>query len=424
MNFKELLKRYREGTATKEEGELVEKELEKHESIEEYFSEDLSDRFLQDNLSNKEDPGESMGDENLPEEKDLNINRLVNRRLRKVILTSVVIVVLLYLTVFYGISAVVDGMHYDPTTVTKAEEGVSPRTDFHFDMKAYISLNMPGYAMSSFTPVVSEGFGNYEVYYPLRNLLSRQTQNYNVGVSRGGLTYADGGIFDTDNRHYLWEGFDIIRYPGNGEEDESYQEMEIERKNDITLEYLDALNPLSYLSMHMVFEEDLSMMEFYQLSRQHPSLDFKWVGIRTVSPDTRWSENQPMHLIGFNPNTGDEPSSSHRPDPEDYPLFNLNDRWEEPLRSEEEFAEIYETHFHSRLRYLSSREEFIEIFDYNPYKVDFYEESLEYIEQEGIYTYGVVVYGTAEEFSEAVEDLPYESLYIDEVLPAKPNIYY
>lgn len=429
MNFKELLQRYREGTATKEEELLVKKELEKYESIEEYFSEDLSDRFLQEKLPNKESK-EDRKDDNAPEEKDLNIQKLVNRRLRKVILTSVVIVVLLYLTVFYGVSAVVDGMHFDPTVVTEAEKDDYARTDFHFDMTAYVSLNMPGYVLYSFTPILSEGFGNYELHYTLRNLLSRQTQNHKMNVSRGGLTYADGGIFDWENRSMLWEGFDLIRNPGmytsqdiSAEKAQDYQKQETERKNNITFDYLEELNPLSYLSMHIVFEEDLSMMEFFELSREHRDLDFKWVGIRTASPGTEWSENQQMHLIGFNPSQ-DEPSGNSRPDPEEYPLFYLSDRWDEPIRSEEDFPESYETHFHSRLSYLSQRQEFVEIFDYNSYKVDFYQEALEYIEQEGIQTYGVVVYGTVQDFSEAIDDLPFESIYIDDVLSTNPNIYY
>ncbi len=430
MNFKELLQRYREGTATHEEILLVEKELEKYESIEAYYSADLSDRYFQDEISCMDQEDHQTKGENQGPNKDFNIQKLVNRRLRKVIIASVVIVILLYVTIFYGVSAMVDGVNYNPSEVTYAEKSDFPRTDYHFDMTAYVSLNMPGHVISSFTPVVSEGFGNYELHYPLRSLFNRQTQNHSISISRGNLSYADGGIFDWENRADLWDGFHLIRYPAQYEsedvsEEESahYQEMETERINDITLDYLEELNPLSYLSMHLVFEEDHSMLEFLELTREHPSLDFKWVGIRTTPTGTRWSENQPMHLIGFNPSQ-DEPTGNSRPDPVAYPLFNLHDRWDEPLRTEEEFAKTYETHFHSRLSYLSGREEFIELFDYNPYKLDFYQDALEYIEGEGIYTYGVVVYGTAEDFSEAMDDLPYESIYIDEVLSAKPNMYY
>lgn len=428
MNFKKLIQRYREGTATAEEKKLVEQELEKYESIEEYLTEELDERFIPGEASEKgEDPHHTRRG---PGE-DFNIRQLVNRRLRRVILTSVVIVVLLYVTIFYGISALVDQIHYDPSAVTKAEEGEYPGTDFHFDITAYVSLNMPGYALASFTPTDSQGFGNYEIRYPLRDLFTRERQGHRVDISRSRLAYADGGIFDIQHRHNLWEGFDLIRYPGHfesedmgREEAEEHLQRETRRKNEITKEYLDEMNPLSYLSMHMVFEEDLSMLEFLHLSREHRDLEFKWVGIRTNAEGTRWSENQPQHLIGFNPNPGDEPSGNSRPDPEEYPLFYLGDLWDENLRHDDDFAEMYETHFHSRLRYLSGRQEFIEIFDYNIYKEDFYQQALEYVEDQGIYTYGVVVHGTAGDFREAMEDLPYESLFIHEALPVSPNIYY
>lgn len=68
------------------------------------------------------------------------------------------------------------------------------------------------------------------------------------------------------------------------------------------------------------------------MSNEHPSLDFKWVGIRTVEPGTEWSDTQPMHLIGFNPNFNDEPSSNRRPDPEKYPLFILTSMESRPMR--------------------------------------------------------------------------------------------
>jgi len=143
-----------------------------------------------------------------------------------------------------------------------------------------------------------------------------------------------------------------------------------------------------------------------------------------LEPGTRWSENQPMHLVGFNPNLNDEASSNRRPDPEIYPLFNLMDMRDVPIRSEEDFAEAFRTHFRSRLAYLRNREEFVEIFDYNSYKIDFYDDALEYIDEYGVETYGVLVFGTAEEFLEHIDEIPYDTLHINKILPTRPNIYY
>ena len=135
-----------------------------------------------------------------------------------------------------------------------------------------------------------------------------------------------------------------------------------------------------------------------------------------------------MHLIGFNPNFNDEPSSTKHPDPEKYPLFNLVDFYDTLNMSDRDFSELiseaYGTHFKSRLTYLRNREEFVDIFDYNSYKTDFYDDALAYIDEHGVKTYGVLVFGTAKDLSESIKEIPYDSLYINKVLPAKPNLYY
>ncbi|MBG0765936.1 MAG: anti sigma factor C-terminal domain-containing protein, partial [Tissierellales bacterium] len=76
-----------------------------------------------------------------------------------------------------------------------------------------------------------------------------------------------------------------------------------------------------------------------------------------------------------------------------------------------------------RLSYISKREEFVELLDYNSYKIDFYNQSLEYIEEKGVKTYGILVFGTAEEFLNSIDNIPYDTLHINNVLPTKPNIY-
>lgn len=48
--------------------------------------------------------------------------------------------------IFYVLSSVVDKVHYNPFATTQSEEGDFPRSNFHYDMQAYVSLNMPGYS--------------------------------------------------------------------------------------------------------------------------------------------------------------------------------------------------------------------------------------------------------------------------------------
>lgn len=46
------------------------------------------------------------------------------------------------------------------------------------------------------------------------------------------------------------------------------------------------------------------------------------------------------------------------------------------------------------------------MFDYNYYKTDFYDDALKYIDEYGVKTYGVLVFGTAEDFLESIHDIP------------------
>lgn len=418
MTFKDKLKRFKEGNVTEEEREYIEKELEKYESIEEYYLEEISDQFFDEEsriapLGSKEN-----------ETKD--IKKVVNRRLGKVVLTSVLIVILLYIVIFYGVSNIIDHFYYDPTIVSQQEDNDNPTTDFYFDMQAYTSLNMPGYSIASFTSQRSNGFGRYEMGYSLRDLFENKEALHFVNLSRGHLTLAYDGIFGPQRQFGLSEGFDMLHFPFPDEASDKAIVMRnevVNQQNETTLEYLNELNDLSYISMNIAFDEDLTMDEFQVLREEHPNLDFKWVGVRTTEPGTRWSDEQPMHLIGFNPNFNDEPSSDKRPNPELYPYFNLIDVMEEVSIPADEFPKVYNTHFKSRLTYLRDQEEFVEIFDFNPAKIDFYNHSLDYIEENGVETYGVLVYGAAEDFLENIDELPYDTLYINDVLPTAPNIY-
>jgi hypothetical protein len=418
MSFKEKLKRYKEGRSTSEEKSYIENELEKYESIEEYYSEEISNQLFDEELS----------DETVESEKNeiKGIQKVVNRRLGKVVLTSVLIVVLLYVGIFYGISKVVNYFYYDPTATTQRQENITPPTDFYFDMEAYISLNMPGYSISSQTSQTSTGFGTYDVGYSLSDLFNNTVQHHFIGISRGRLNHGYDGIFSIQNQMYDSRVFEKIHSPfpnDSSEEAVDLREEALDRNNETTLNYLEQLNNLSYISVNIAFNEDLTMEEFHAMREKYPDLDFKWVGVRTTEPGIRWSDEAPMYLIGFNPSINGDNSSSRRPNPELYPYFNLEDVKKESSILVTEFPKVYETHFRSRLSYLNNRKEFVEVFEFDPGKIDFYTNALDYIENNGIETYGVLVYATAEDFLENIDELPYDTLYINDVLPKAPNIY-
>ena len=421
MTYKDLIGKYKKGELSDREKEILEEEIEKYEAIEEYLTGDIDNEIF--NI--KDIPMEEYHKESKSMKKNL------NKRLQKVVLTSVIMVIVLYISVFYILSNIVDNLYYNPKSTSESAVEDYVDSNFYNDMKAYISLNIPGYVVGSFTFEESKGFGSYQVSYPMRNLFTGEDERYFTNITRGNLTDGWDGIFSRNKRFGLWAGFEKIQY--NFQEDESEQSLEarkqyIERMNGISRVYLEELNPLSYLSTSIVLKEDLSMIELFNMKTKHTGLDFKWVGVRTANEGTFWHEKQPMHLIGFNPNFNDEPSSNRRPDSSKYPLFNLLDIWDyeelNSLNHPEKMAKAYEIHFNSRLKYIKNRKEFIDIFDYNIYKLDFYEEAFSYIEENGVNTYGLLVYGNPKNILEFMEEIEYESIYINQVLPTKPNIYY
>lgn len=421
MNYKELLECYKNGQLNEEEKLLLEQEIEKHVALEMYIDSTIDEPFF--------DEVASFSDEN-PTEETKRLKKNVDKRLRKVVISAVLIVIALYIGVFHVLSYIVDQSYYNPKAITQTEDKTHLKSDFYHDMKAYVGLNIPGYVSNSFTSEQAKGFSQYELSYSLRDLFSKNEQRYFTNIEKGRITYIIDGIKSEQFFYQIWEGFTKIKYRFSEESADNSELVDddiIRIKNETTMDYLNQLNPLSYVSMSIVFKDDLSMEQLVKMQEQHAGLNFKWIGVRTVEPGYNWSQTQPMHLVGFNPNPSDDSALSYKPDDSKYPLFFLLDYLHyEALNKydyHEKVAKSYALHFKSRLKYLSDREDFVRIFDYNQYKIDFYEDALNYIDKNGVNTYGVLVYGTAGDFIQSIDGIAYDSIYINEVLPTKPNIY-
>ncbi len=413
MNFKEIFKRYQEGNASPDEIEMIERELSKYEAIEEYYAENIPEKLFEREAEEAEETE--------------SIQKVVNQRLRKVVLTAVLIVVGLYIAVFIVGSRIVDQFYYDPTTISQPveEELLGQSEDYIYDMAASISLNEPGNYFVQLANPDSKGFGTYDLYYGVYDSFTEEVHDFTRTLTRNRFISAQ------DHNYYSYKndknaGFSTIYYPMTGYEDEAALKLidkQIEDQNETTLQSLEELAPSSYVSMNLVFGKDLSMAELLNLKEEYSNLNFDWVGVHVTEPGTRWKEDQPNWLIGFNPDPGDY-SLFFRPDPEEYPYFFLVDFMMQSGSSTfEEVAEYHEEHFKSRLKYISERDEFVEFFEERSNKNEFYAHALDYVETNGIEIYGVLVYATAEDFLEVLEELPYDSIYINDVLPAKPYLY-
>ena len=145
MTFRELLEKYKNGTATEAERALVEAELEKSEAIADYLAE---------GLEALEEGGEALSHSDAEVKK---VKRTVNRRLRRTALWAAAMVLAVVLVVQFVVNPLVSSFYYQPNAQTVGQTEYSDAT---FDLTALYSLLMPGQTITS---VQTEplGFGRY-----------------------------------------------------------------------------------------------------------------------------------------------------------------------------------------------------------------------------------------------------------------------
>lgn len=391
MNFKDLLDKYNNGDASEEEIKLIEEELEKHEAIEDYLSESynigIEKNDLQINTNNNETTF---------------VKRSVNKKLSKVILASVSIVFLILYATYFIVSPIVSSFYYNPSQKTVS----GYHDDLYFDLRVFTELSLPGYAINT---AGSEklGFGAYNVYYERLNLFNREIKDINAKIKKNTKV---GSFQDFYPSTYLT--FIDIRQPDINRNE--FTKMQ----NDEVINHIKQLNPVSYISAYVLFKEDLSVKDFDELIKKYDDkVSFKWAGVRTESV------GKPVeYLSGFNPNFNDGSVSGDSADKNKYPYLQLVDymtdegnRYKHNGTMEEEYTK----HYISLLKYVNDREKAVMALDYNSAKVDYYKNTLNYVEKNGINIYGFLVYAETKDLLEFISNEKIKTTEINSVLPSK-----
>lgn len=391
MNFKDLLEKYKNGSADDEEIKFIEEELEKHEAIEEYLSEgidlDLKKDITQDNI-NKETTF---------------IKKSVNKKLRKVIISAVSIVFLILFAIFYIISPAVSSFYYNPSpkTVGKYDE------DLYFDLKAFTELNLPGYAVGGAASSENMGFGVYNIYFERINLFTREEKDITAKIKRN---MRIGSFIDFFARDYF--GFEEIRTP------EIEKGDFLERRSKNVISHIQRLNSVSYVSAYITFKDDLTMKELDELIKKYnEKIDFEWAGIRTEAPGKTLN-----YLSGFNPDYNGGSICSDSPDSKKYPYLQLIDWFKNPDNNQNDWSGAYTKHYISLLKYMNDRQMAVKALDVNETKVDYYKNAFNYIQKNGVKTYGVLVYGEAADLLKFINNEKIKNIELDDVLASKKYI--
>ena len=155
MTFKEAMERYRAGTASAEEKQLVEAELEKHSLIAEYLDEQWD---------------ETAALVSPPAEEMQRVRKSLRRRNSLVVITSIVLAAALLLAVvLVGIPAA-ERLYWDPTQPS----GVQPdSTDLELMLAAYTELFCPEVNVAGVS-ANRIGFARYDV--SLRSVVQAGTR--------------------------------------------------------------------------------------------------------------------------------------------------------------------------------------------------------------------------------------------------------
>lgn len=397
MNYRELLNRYKQGLLTEEEREIIDHEIEKYEAIEEYLSEIMDEEF-------EDIIGISRTKEQ--DEETIKLKKSVNKRLRKVIFFSVAIVIALIMSVFLVVSPFIDSLYYAPDKYTIGRLG----SDMDFDIYAISELNMPGFKPSNVL-INKEGFGKYDVKLSYKSSFNEEFYGLEQRIKRGEVS-----SFSYSKPLFSLSMFTQIKHF-------EIEDIYLNRRKENIREHLEQLNPVSYVSLGISFDKDLTMEELYNLELKYPNIEFNWAGMRTHSEDIKPNQLIGIELLNSSGGTmllGDEQIGNS------YPGFFILDWLVNPAGMKKVVepmeAQAYKQHYKSLLKYVIDRKEAVDILERKPYKHEFYKSALEYAEEHGVKTYGVLVFAEAKDLLEMIDKESIKTLDFNGALVSKKYI--
>lgn len=396
MNYKDLLDRYKKGQVTEEERQLIEQELEKQEALEEYLSEAFDEKI--NHIS-------GISSDEIHDTETTRLKKSVNNKLRKVILASVSIVMALLISIFLIISPLIDSLYYNPNEITVGKVD----NDISFDIYAISELNMPGLNPSTVS-VEKRGFAEYNVMYSYLNVFNDESYDVNHKMKRSKITSSHWDYGLKSNM------FQSIRNPG-------FYKINFEDSKQKVLDHIKELNPISYVSVEILFENDLSMEELYNLELKYPRVEFEWAGIRTNMANINSNELIGIQLMNSKRGSvlkGDEQIKNK------YPAFFMIDWLVKPIGWQgvdySMEAQAYEHHYMDLLEYVSDREDAIKVLEQRDGKDEFYRLALEYAKENGVKTYGVLAYGESKDLIEIADNKIIKGLSFNQALVSRENI--
>ena len=310
------------------------------------------------------------------------IQKTIRRRNRKLIAISVVLAAVVLAASIYGIIPVIEKLYWNPE-----EAAYQYGTDLEITLQAYTELFVPGYGAAGVTDHRT-GFADYA----LQICLYSHAQGENL-TARGSLErnvlYLDDSLDMPEGKSYPISRRTLPDVPQPPSEKEALRERLAELPDYVRLEAT------------VSFAEDLSMKELLDFREKH-CLDVTWVAVRSME-----SYVDPLDHTGkWIPQCGMAPFTGGRSFGGvdlDYRYFDYPDAVPEQL----------EQHFISLLQYSADQMEKGRGIAHCG-EAGLYEEILDYVEENGVKTYGVVVTASPQELLQLLDnDLIYSIYLVD-----------
>ncbi len=387
--YEDRFERYLSGGLDSEEAGEIEEDIEKFQVLFSHLDQELDQKLYEEEMNEEEDSEEKK---KLRKE----ISRAVSRKFRNYTITAIVIAICLIPAFLAGISTLLDWLCYSPDQnmeiIDEENDSAIVINPFAMHMSVYMELFCGD---KGFTETVSrpEGYGRYTI--DVQTQIDGENTSHLLELVRNHLYRND----------LFWNRSD---FPDNAF---TYKNKEVSCSigKEEAVKKLSGLPDAMKIRAAVSFDETKNMEELVKFMKKYdtyylycPVVVEGWGGYWGFAPE----------IIGYD--------RTDCYDTQKYPYLDIHQYYEtsdQDTIDEQIPAKVYEKHMESMIRYLMDQEDFLEIFDsdvpgknlLNPYK---YQTALDYIQQNGVKSYGTVVYGTKQELLEMLEDASVDGVYM------------
>ena len=300
----------------------------------------------------------------VPEREMKQIQKSIRRRNRKIIAISVVLAAVLMIGCIYGVVPAVEKLYWNAD-----EYSYGHRSDLEATLFAYTELFNPDCSTATLNYRHS-GFASYDLEVILFSRTGQESHSVSGTLSQNRLSM-DQNFRDTSPASYSFRRHLLS--------------MDQAILDDVHSQ-LEELPEYIRVEASLSFREDITMEKLVAFKEEYPMMRITWVAIRATEPTSEWTP-----LCGMSPfNGGSVFDGIYR----DYPFFNLAD-----VRD----AGQAEQHFKALLQYSADQVEMGRgIVPYDDW--DIYQNALDYVEENGVKSYGMVVMATPELLLEVMDN--------------------